>query len=72
MYPCGYQHIQETVPWAHAGHEDVLFAGQVSTGVLSLSFIISCLLYLVRSKRGGGCVQVQPYPSQCTRSLLGC
>lgn len=27
-WPLGIQHVQEMVPWAHAGHEDVLRAGE--------------------------------------------
>lgn len=47
-YPLAIQHVQESVPWAHAGHEDVLNAGWWCSGVMAVSFIASCLLYLVR------------------------
>ena len=39
------------VLWVHHGHEAVVNAGYLCSGVLSFSFIASCLLYLVR---GGG------------------
>ncbi len=51
-YPLGIQHIQELIPWAHAGHEDVLSAGYWTSGALGLSFTASCLLYLVSSMHG--------------------
>eukprot|EP00955_Chlamydomonas_euryale_P117021 366450-Chlamydomonas_euryale.AAC.26 len=50
MYPLAIQHVQEMVPWAHAGHESVLTTAYWCSGVLSLSFIASCLLYLVREQ----------------------
>ncbi|GAX78809.1 hypothetical protein CEUSTIGMA_g6246.t1 [Chlamydomonas eustigma] len=52
MYPLVFQHVQEQVPWEHAGHEDVLTAGYFGTGALALSFVISCLLYLVPVSKG--------------------
>jgi hypothetical protein len=46
-YPIGIQHVQELVPWMYHGHEDVLNAGYICSGVLFSSFAISCLLYLI-------------------------
>eukprot|EP00195_Chlamydomonas_chlamydogama_P016138 CAMPEP_0202892238 /NCGR_PEP_ID=MMETSP1392-20130828/2003_1 /ASSEMBLY_ACC=CAM_ASM_000868 /TAXON_ID=225041 /ORGANISM="Chlamydomonas chlamydogama, Strain SAG 11-48b" /LENGTH=778 /DNA_ID=CAMNT_0049576129 /DNA_START=97 /DNA_END=2433 /DNA_ORIENTATION=+ len=46
-YPLGVQHVQELVPWAYSSHEDVLTAGYFTTGVMCISFVASCLLYLV-------------------------
>eukprot|EP00798_Chlamydomonas_sp_ICE-L_P010238 gene10238-8155_t len=46
-YPLGIQHVQEMVPWVYSSHDDVIACGYVTTGVLTLSFIASCLLYLI-------------------------
>ena len=48
-YPLGVQHVQEMVPWAYHGHEDVIHAGYITAGVLFFAFAASDLLYLVRS-----------------------
>ncbi|KAL6764680.1 hypothetical protein V8C86DRAFT_2468058 [Haematococcus lacustris] len=46
-HPGCIQSVQELVPRVFHGHENVIMAGHVVTGVMVLSFTLTCLLYLI-------------------------